>query len=176
MKISEVSKKYNLPADTLRYYEKLGLIDNVTKESGVRNYSEEDCSRIEFIICMKHAGLSLEDIKRFIDLNKLGDKELSLDLLNDLKADTITSVGTLPSIQDIMEGELDNEEKEPTGEMDLDKSFFTSAYSFGKDDFEFDENGEVIPRKKHTGLKIVIIILVILILACIGVGVYFLIK
>ena len=76
MKISEVSKKYNLPADTLRYYEKLGLIDNVTKESGVRNYSEEDCSRIEFIICMKHAGLSLEDIKRFIDLNKLGDKTI----------------------------------------------------------------------------------------------------
>lgn len=107
-------------------------------------------------------------------LNKLGDKELSLDLLNDLKADTITSVGTLPSIQDIMEEEP--EEKEPTGEMDLDKSFFTSAYSFGKDDFEFDENGEVIPKKKHTGLKIVIIILVILILACIGVGVYFLIK
>ena len=76
MKISEVSKKYNLPADTLRYYEKLGLIDNVSKESGVRNYSEEDCSRIEFIICMKHAGLSLEDIKRFIDLNKLGDKTI----------------------------------------------------------------------------------------------------
>ncbi len=76
MKISEVSKKYNLPADTLRYYEKLGLIDNVSKESGVRNYSEEDFSRIEFIICMKHAGLSLEDIKRFIDLNKEGDKTI----------------------------------------------------------------------------------------------------
>lgn len=76
MKISEVSKKYNIPADTLRYYEKLGLIDNVFKESGVRNYSEVDCLRIEFIICMKHAGLSLEDIKKFIDLNKEGDKTI----------------------------------------------------------------------------------------------------
>lgn len=76
MKISEVSKKYNIPADTLRYYEKLGLIDNVFKESGVRNYSEGDCLRIEFIICMKHAGLSLEDIKKFIDLNKEGDKTI----------------------------------------------------------------------------------------------------
>ena len=73
---SEVSKKYNIPADTLRYYEKLGLIDNVFKESGVRNYSEGDCLRIEFIICMKHAGLSLEDIKKFIDLNKEGDKTI----------------------------------------------------------------------------------------------------
>ena len=76
MKISEVSEKYNIPADTLRYYEKFGLIDNVSKISGVRNYSEEDCSRIEFIICMKHAGLSLEDIKTFINLNKEGDKTI----------------------------------------------------------------------------------------------------
>ena len=73
MKISEVSEKYNISTDTLRYY---GLIDNVSKVSGVRNYSEEDCSRIEFIICMKHAGLSLEDIKTFINLNKEGDKTI----------------------------------------------------------------------------------------------------
>lgn len=76
MKISEVSKKYNISADTLRYYEKLGLIDSVNKNLGVRNYTKEDCIRIEFIICMKHAGLSLENIKKFIDLNKEGDKTI----------------------------------------------------------------------------------------------------
>lgn len=87
MKISEVSEKYNIPVDTLRYYEKFGLIDNVSKISGVRNYSEEDCSRIEFIICMKHAGLSLEDIKTFINLNKEGDKTIParLEILENQK-------------------------------------------------------------------------------------------
>ena len=99
MKISEVSKKYNLPADTLRYYEKLGLIDSVSKTSGVRNYSDEDCSRIEFIICMKHAGLSLEDIKRFIDLNKEGDKTIPARL------------EILESQKKILESEIENKEK-----------------------------------------------------------------
>lgn len=94
MKISEVSKKYNLPADTLRYYEKFGLIDSVRKDSGVRNYSEEDCGRIEFIICMKHAGLSLDDIKKFIDLNKEGDKTIParLEILEKQKEILITEI------------------------------------------------------------------------------------
>ena len=99
MKISEVSEKYNIPADTLRYYEKFGLIDNVSKISGVRNYSEEDCSRIEFIICMKHAGLSLEDIKTFIDLNKEGDKTIPARLK------------ILEHQKKILEDEIKNKEK-----------------------------------------------------------------
>lgn len=99
MKISEVSEKYNIPADTLRYYEKFGLIDNVSKISGVRNYSEEDCSRIEFIICMKHAGLSLEDIKTFINLNKEGDKTIPARLK------------ILEHQKKILEDEIKNKEK-----------------------------------------------------------------
>lgn len=99
MKISEVSEKYNIPADTLRYYEKFGLIDNVSKISGVRNYSEEDCSRIEFIICMKHAGLNLEDIKTFINLNKEGDKTIPARLK------------ILEHQKKILEDEIKNKEK-----------------------------------------------------------------
>lgn len=76
MKINEVSQKYNLSSETLRYYEKIGLIEKVAKKSGIRDYKDEDLERISFIICMKHAGLSLDDIKKFIDLNKLGDMTL----------------------------------------------------------------------------------------------------
>ena len=77
LKISEVSAKYNLAPDTLRYYENFGLIERVNKVAGIREYTAEDCARIEFIICMKHAGLSLEDIKKFVNLNKEGDKTLA---------------------------------------------------------------------------------------------------
>ena len=83
MKISEVRKKYNITTDTLRYYESFGLIDKVNKVSGIREYNNSDLERIEFILCMKNAGLSLEDIKEFIDLTNMGDSTINkrLELL-----------------------------------------------------------------------------------------------
>ena len=67
MKISEVSKKYDISADTLRYYEKMGLLPNVKKNSSViRDYSE-------VIKCMRGAGLSIEVLARYIKLFYLGD-------------------------------------------------------------------------------------------------------
>ena len=52
MTISEVSKKYNLTQDTLRYYEKIGILYNVPRnKSGIRNYDENSCKRIEFVKC-----------------------------------------------------------------------------------------------------------------------------
>ena len=76
MKISEVAKKYDLTTDTLRYYESFGLIDSVKKVSGIREYSDTDLERIEFILCMKNAGLSLEEIKEFIGLASQGDENI----------------------------------------------------------------------------------------------------
>ena len=75
MKISEVSKKYDISPDTLRYYEKEGLLPNVKKNSsGIREYSEMDCNWVEFIKCMRGAGLSIEVLARYIELFNMGDK------------------------------------------------------------------------------------------------------
>ena len=69
MKISEVSEKYGLTPDTLRFYEKEGLLPHIKKsKSGVRNYSEEDCKWIEFVKCMRSAGLSIDVLRKYIDL------------------------------------------------------------------------------------------------------------
>ena len=76
MNIGEVSKKYDISIDTLRYYEKIGLIDKVKKVGGKRCYNTEDISRIEFIKCMKNAGFMLDDIDKFMTLYKMGDKTL----------------------------------------------------------------------------------------------------
>ncbi len=74
MKISEVSKKYDISTDTLRYYEKMGLLPNVKKNSsGIRDYSEADLGWVEFIKCMRGAGLSIEVLARYIELFNLGD-------------------------------------------------------------------------------------------------------
>ena len=77
MTIAEVSKKVNLSADTLRYYERIGLIPEVNRtESGIRNYTEEDLGWIEFSKCMRNAGISIEALIEYIKLYKKGDVTL----------------------------------------------------------------------------------------------------
>ena len=64
MTIKEVSKMYNLSPDTLRFYEKKGLIGPVKKTSGgIRDYEEEDLKRIEFIKCMRSAEIPVIVLK-----------------------------------------------------------------------------------------------------------------
>lgn len=77
MNIAEVSKKYGLTADTLRYYERIGLLPPVARnKSGNRNYGEVDLARIEFIKCMREAGLSIEVLTKYIHLFLEGDATL----------------------------------------------------------------------------------------------------
>ena len=69
MKIAEVSKEYGLSADTLRYYERIGLLPNVTRTaSGIRDYSEQDCARVQFAKCMRAASVSIEALIEYMDL------------------------------------------------------------------------------------------------------------
>lgn len=73
MTIKEVSEKFNLSKDTLRFYEKKGLIGPVKKtKSGIRNYEGQDLKRIEFIKCMRNAELPIDVLKKYIDLYKSG--------------------------------------------------------------------------------------------------------
>ena len=77
MNIAEVSKQYRLTADTLRYYERIGLLPAVARnKSGNRDYSEVDCERIEFIKCMREAGLSIEVLTKYMHLFLEGDSTL----------------------------------------------------------------------------------------------------
>lgn len=73
MTISEVSKKYNLTSDTLRYYERIGLLTNVPRnQNGIRNYDEKACKRIEFIKCMRNAGVEIEILIEYMALFEQG--------------------------------------------------------------------------------------------------------
>lgn len=74
MTISEVSKKYDLSQDTLRYYERIGLLPGVNRnKSGIREYNEDDCRWIEFIKCMRSAGLPIEVLIEYVNLFQMGD-------------------------------------------------------------------------------------------------------
>lgn len=74
MTISEVSKKYGISQDTLRYYEKIGVIPPVNRnESGLRDYTEEDCGWVELAACMRSAGLPLDALTEYVRLSREGD-------------------------------------------------------------------------------------------------------
>ncbi|MFX0561160.1 MerR family transcriptional regulator [Tepidibacillus infernus] len=74
MTITEVSEKFNVSQDTLRYYERIGLIPRVNRnKSGIRDYTEEDCKWVEFIICMRNAGLPIEVLIDYVELFQQGD-------------------------------------------------------------------------------------------------------
>jgi DNA-binding transcriptional MerR regulator len=77
MIISKVSREYDISQDTLRYYERIGLIPNVSRnKSGIRNYTPEDCKWIEFIKCMRAAGLTIEVLIEYVSLFNQGDETI----------------------------------------------------------------------------------------------------
>ncbi|KLU65664.1 HTH-type transcriptional regulator AdhR [Desulfosporosinus acididurans] len=77
MTITEVSEKFDLTQDTLRYYERIGLIPHVNRnKSGIRDYTEEDCKWVEFIKCMRNAGLPIEALIEYVALFQQGDETI----------------------------------------------------------------------------------------------------
>lgn len=75
--IKETSQLMNLPATTLRYYDKEGLLPFIErKESGYRVFSEEDISMLRIIECLKKTGMSIKDIKQFSAWVLQGDQTL----------------------------------------------------------------------------------------------------
>ena len=77
MTISEISKRCNVSPDTLRYYEKVGLLSYVNRTSGgIRNYTEQDCAQVEFVKCMRSAGLSIEVLQKYFELFRRGKRTL----------------------------------------------------------------------------------------------------
>ena len=74
MTIKEVSEKYHITQDTLRYYERVGMIPKVTRTlSGIRNYQPEDLGWVELALCMRNAGLPVEVMIEYVKLCQQGD-------------------------------------------------------------------------------------------------------
>lgn len=86
MTIKEVSEKYGISADTLRYYERVGVIPAVNRnKSGIRDYNRDDLNWVENAICMRQAGLSVEFLVEYLGLYQQGNTTFKarLDLLSE---------------------------------------------------------------------------------------------
>ena len=77
MTITEVSKLYDITPDTLRYYERIGLIPKIHRnKNGIRDYTQEDCNWVEFIKCMRNAGLPIETLIDYVTMFQQGDSTI----------------------------------------------------------------------------------------------------
>ena len=78
MTIKEVCEQFSLTPDTLRYYERAGVIPQVSRTpGGQRYYSEEDISWVNNAVCMRNAGMSVEAIAEYVRLYRQGDGTLA---------------------------------------------------------------------------------------------------
>jgi len=79
MRISTVSEQTDLSTDTLRYYERIGLLPPINRnKNGIRDYKEIDLKRVEFIKCMRNAGLPIKSLIQYFKLLQQGDKTIEV--------------------------------------------------------------------------------------------------
>ncbi len=110
MKISEVSERYGISLDTLRYYERIGLIPPVNRSaSGVRDYSEIDIRRIEFIKCMRSAGLPIGALIEYFRLVQQGDQtiEARREILKEQREQLAVRVAEMQKMLDMLDRKIE---------------------------------------------------------------------
>ena len=86
MTIKDVCERFDITQDTLRYYERVGMIPAVTRTAGgIRDYQESDLGWVQLAICMRNAGLPVEAMIEYVRLYQEGDTTISarLQLLTD---------------------------------------------------------------------------------------------
>lgn len=115
MNIKQAAEKFELTTDTLRYYERIGLIPPVTRnESGYRDYSEIDLNWVSFIKCMREAGVSVESLIEYVSLFQEGAdsittrKEILIDQRNELAEKIRVMQETLAKLDEKIEGYEEN--------------------------------------------------------------------
>jgi DNA-binding transcriptional MerR regulator len=110
MKIAEVSERYGISLDTLRYYERIGLIPPVNRnKSGIRDYSEIDLKWIEFIKCMRSAGLPIEVLVEYVGLVQQGDSTINArkEILKEQREQLVANIREMQKTLDMLDYKIE---------------------------------------------------------------------
>lgn len=110
MTIKEVSEKYGLTNYTLRYYEKSKIIPPIKKVNGIRNYTDLDCRWIEFMKCMRDAGVPVDVLARYFELVKYGEstREERKQILINQRATMKEKIKIMQASVDKLNHKIDN--------------------------------------------------------------------
>ena len=114
MTIAEVSRTYDISADTLRYYERIGLIPPVPRtRGGLRDYGEESCGWIQLMKCMRAAGVQIEALIEYVDLFQQGDATLDARkaLLVEQRDQLVSRMAEMQASLDLLNQKIDRYEQ-----------------------------------------------------------------
>lgn len=114
MTIAEVSRKYDISADTLRYYERIGLIPPVPAPgAALRDYGEESCGWIQLMKCMRAAGVQIEALIEYVDLFQQGDATLDARkaLLVEQRDQLVSRMAEMQASLDLLNQKIDRYEQ-----------------------------------------------------------------
>ena len=104
--VGEIAKKMNVAPSTLRYYDKEGLLPFIERsEGGIRVFSDKDFAYLSIIHCMKQTGMSIKEIKNFIDLVSKGDDSIPerLELFQNQREVVVSQINELQKTLDILD-------------------------------------------------------------------------
>lgn len=124
MLIAEVSRKYDISADTLRYYERVGLIPAVhRRDNGIRDYDEGDLNWVEFIKCMRSAGIQVEALIEYVALYQQGDEtnEARKETLVEQRAQLMQRMADMESTLERLNYKIDNYDRVMRNSIDMSK-------------------------------------------------------
>ena len=116
MTIAEVSRKYEISADTLRYYERIGLVPPVPRsKSGIRDYDEASCGWVELMKCMRAAGVQIEALIEYVNLFQQGDRTIDArkELLKEQRCQLAARMAEMQRSLDRLDEKIDRYEKSP---------------------------------------------------------------
>lgn len=124
MLIAEVSRKYDISADTLRYYERVGLIPAVhRRDNGIRDYDEGDLNWVEFIKCMRSAGIQVEALIEYVALYQQGDEtnEARKEILVEQRAQLMQRMADMEATLERLNYKIDNYDRIMRNSIDMSK-------------------------------------------------------
>ena len=114
MTIAEVSRKYGVSPDTLRYYERIGLLPPVPRNrSGIRDYDEASCGWVELMKCMRAAGVQIEALIEYVNLFQQGDETVGAreELLSEQRRQVADRMAEMQRSLDRLDEKIDRYEK-----------------------------------------------------------------
>ena len=87
LSIAEASARSGLPPDTLRYYDRLGLLPHLRRTSGRRRFSEDDLAALSLVVCLRDTGMPLASIRDFMRASGPGTPDARLAILRKHRAE-----------------------------------------------------------------------------------------
>lgn len=111
MNIKKVSEQTGISADTIRYYERIGLLPRIKRnKSGVRDFSDQDIATLEFIRCFRKAGMSVESLIEYMSLVEEGEgtEKARMALLEEQRDKLAERIAELQSAHDRLNHKIEN--------------------------------------------------------------------